>query len=424
MAKRVLIATVGSFGDLHPYLAIAIGLKHRGHAVTLASSEMYREKVEGEGIRFVAIPPDLADIEHDAEKRRRAMHALDGTRYVVQELFLPPLQEQYEILLEEGEAADVMLGSTFALGLPLAAAKLGKPYLTTALQPAAVLSEYDPPAAPMMPFLPKLPRSVVKWVFRGLRQANRFLLKEAYELARREGLPAEAVPALFRQESPHGNLILFSKYFMPVQLDFPRPLTMCGFPFYDKLDARNVKLDEDLEAFLDAGEAPVVFTLGTSAVLDPGLFYEEAAKAVKAMGKRAVFLVGRANYESYRTALGSDDIHVVAYAPHSLLMPRAAVNVHQGGIGTTAQALRAGRPMVVVPFSHDQPDNARRCVKLGVGTSVDRSRLRAETLREALRGAAVCEDRAQRVGMLIQAEDAVARACEKIEATQESALMV
>ncbi len=80
--------------------------------------------------------------------------------------------------------------------------------------------------------------------------------------------------------------------------------------------------------------------------------------------------------------------------------------------------------MVVVPFSHDQPDNAQRCVKLGVGTSVERSRMRAETLREALRGAAVCEDRAQRVGMLIQAEDAVARACEKIEATQESALTV
>ena len=93
MPKQVLIATVGSFGDLHPYLAIAIGLKERGHSVTLASSAMYREKVEGEGIRFVAIPPLMADIEHNPEIRRRAMSTFDGTRYVVQELFLPPIEE-------------------------------------------------------------------------------------------------------------------------------------------------------------------------------------------------------------------------------------------------------------------------------------------------------------------------------------------
>jgi len=424
MAKRVLIATVGSFGDLHPFIAIAIGLRHRGHQVTLASSEMYREKVEGEGIRFVAIPPDLADIEHNAEIRRRAMSTFDGTRYVVQELFLPPIEEQYRILLDEGERADVMIGSTFALGLPLAAAKLGKPHLTTALQPAAMLSVYDPPLVPQMPFLPSLPQSMVGWVLKGLEKANGFLLKQAYELARKEGLPREAVPGLFRQESPHGNLVLFSKYFMPVQADFPRPLTMCGFPFYDKLDARNKGLDGDLEGFLRDGGDPFVFTLGTSAVLDPGVFYDEAALAVRKMGRRAVFLVGRANFEKYRNAFGSNDIYVCEYAPHSKLMSRAAVNVHQGGIGTTAQALRAGKPMVVVPYSHDQPDNARRCVKLGVGTSVGRKHFRADALREALRGAAACEDRAQRVGMLIQAEDAVARACEKIEATQESALMV
>ena len=415
MPKHVLIATLGSFGDLHPYLAIALGLKARGHFVTLASSSIYREKVESEGLRFVAIPPHMTDMEHNPEVRRRAMATFDGTRYVVQEIFLPPIEEAYRILLDEARTADVLFGSLFALGLSLAAVKLNKPYLTSALQPAAVLSAYDPPLIPAMPFLPYLPRPVLEIVFQGLHKLNSKLLDKAYALAAKEGLPASAVPRLFGQSSPHGNLNLFSRHFMAEQPDFPQPATMCGFPFYDKLDAANAGLEPGLEAFLEAGEPPYVFTLGTSAVLDPGRFYEEAQVAVNRMGKRAVFLVGRLNYEQFR-ALGNDRIYIAQYAPHSQLMPRGAVTIHQGGIGTTAQALRSGRPMIVVPFSHDQPDNARRCVRLGVGLSIPRSRLNAGRLEEALRAAAACVERAQAMGTLIRSEDAVAVACEKIEA--------
>lgn len=132
-----------------------------------------------------------------------------------------------------------------------------------------------------------------------------------------------------------------------------------------------------------------------------------------------MFLVGRTNYDQYRS-LGNDRIYIAQYAPHSLLMPRGAVTVHQGGVGTTAQALRAGKPMIVVPYSHDQPDNARRCVNLGVGLSIARNRFNASGLEEALIAAASKVEAARKMGALIQSEDAVARACEKIEATQPS----
>lgn len=419
MPKQVLIAAVGSFGDLHPYLAIAIGLKQRGHAVTLASSAMYREKVESEGIRFIAIPPLMADFETDPEISRRVMSSFDGTRYVLQEIFLPAIEEAYRILLTEARSADVLLGSLGAFGLPLAAAKLGLPYLNTTLQPAAILSIYDPPLVQQMPFLHLLRPSVLKLIFSGMQYLNGFLLKKAYALAAKEGLLPSAVPSLFRQRSPHGNLILFSKHFMKEQADFPQPATICGFPFYDKLDATFPSLDPDLEAFLRSGEPPYVFTLGTSAVMDPGRFYTEAHKAVTHLKKRAVFLVGRTNYEQYRQ-LGNDSVFICRYAPHSQLMPRAAANIHQGGIGTTAQALRAGKPMIVVPYSHDQPDNARRCVQLGVGLTIARKRFNASLLEAALLAAPKCSELARSMGVLIQSEDAVAVACEKIEATQPS----
>lgn len=419
MPKQVLIAAVGSFGDLHPYLAIAIGLKQRGQAVTLASSAMYREKVESEGIRFISIPPLMADFETDPELSRRVMSTYDGTRYVLQEIFLPVIEEAYRILLAEARSADVLLGSLGAFGLPLAAAKLGLPYLNTTLQPAAILSIYDPPLVQQMPFLHLLPPSVLKLIFSGMQYLNGFLLKKAYALAAKEGLPPSAVPSLFRHRSPHGNLILFSKHFMKEQADFPQPATMCGFPFYDKLDATLPSLDPDLEAFLRSGEPPYVFTLGTSAVMDPGRFYTEAHKAVTHLKKRAVFLVGRTNYEQYRP-LGNDTVFICRYAPHSQLMSRAAAIIHQGGIGTTAQALRAGKPMIVVPYSHDQPDNARRCVQLGVGLTIARKRLNASLLEDALLAAPKCSELARSMGVLIQSEDAVAVACEKIEATQPS----
>jgi len=419
MPKQVLIATIGSFGDLHPYLAIAIGLKARGHSVTLASSAMYREKVQSEGIRFVGIPPDMAGLEHNPEVRRRSMATFDGTRYVVQEIFLPPIEEAYRILLEESRNADVLLGSTFAMGLPLAAAKLNLPYIHTVLQPAAMPSIYDPPLIPAAPFLPLLSPGVLKIVYKGLDKMSVILLKKVYDLARQENLPLSAVPKLFGHSSPHGNLILFSKHFMKQQPDCPQPGTLCGFPFYDKLDATFGNLDPGLESFLNAGDPPYIFTLGTSAVLDPGRFYTEAQIAVNRMGKRAVFLVGRTNFDQYRS-LGNDRIFVTAYAPHSQLMPRGAVTVHQGGIGTTAQALRAGKPMIVVPYSHDQPDNARRCVRLGVGLSIPRNRFSAKLLEEALLAAPKCRELAASMGTLIQSEDAVAVACEKIEAIQPS----
>ncbi|MDX2267779.1 MAG: glycosyltransferase [Bryobacter sp.] len=417
---RILIATVGSFGDLHPYLAIALEARDRGHEVTLATHAYYRAKVESEGLRFVAIPPNLEGFETDEAARRRAMHPLDGTRYVIQEIFLPPLAEAYQILLAEAAFADVVLGSTFALGAPLAALKLGKPWLTSYLQPAALFSIHDPPQVPAMPILPWLrrfgtkPVAIMKDV---ANRGNRYFLKPLYALAAREGIAESAIPDLFGGASPHGNLILFSHHFQAPQPDFPAPFVQCGFPFYDKLDGAQSGLSDALKTFLAEGPAPVLFTLGTSAVMDPGRFYENAVEACGALGLRAILLVSRLHIERL-AALNSAKVKVVDYAPHSLLMPRARATVHQGGIGTTAQALRSGKPMVVVPFSHDQPDNAMRVERLGVGLQLSKGKLNARNLRDTLArlGEGDFASRAAALGQAIRAENGALTAVLALEA--------
>src|SRR5262249_14925638 len=153
--------------------------------------------------------------------------------------------------------------------------------------------------------------------------------------------------------------------------DWPASSVQTGFPIHDRGEAGE-RMPLALEVFLRQGPAPIVFTLGSSAVYAAGDFYTQAAEAARSLGRRAGLPVGEdglspvAGVPPAAHAPAGTPIVSLAYAPHSELLPRAAAVVHQGGVGTTAQAMRAGRPMLVVPFSHDQPDNAERLRRKGV----------------------------------------------------------
>jgi rhamnosyltransferase subunit B len=137
-----------------------------------------------------------------------------------------------------------------------------------------------------------------------------------------------------------------------------------------------------LDQFLAAGDPPLVFTLGTTAVNDPGAFYEESAAAAARMRRRAVLLVGRGH--ALRFEGGSGDVLSVGYTPHELLFPRALAIVHQGGIGTLSEGLRSGKPMLIMPYAHDQADNAWRASRLGIAKIMPRRQYKATNLHRAI----------------------------------------
>src|SRR5262249_25609173 len=153
--------------------------------------------------------------------------------------------------------------------------------------------------------------------------------------------------------------------------DWPRQTVVTGFPFFDQGEA----LSPDLARFLEDGPPPLVFTLGSSAVLDAGRFYEHSAAAASELGVRAVLLVG--TDAGNRPAYCPAGVAAFEYAAYSELLPRAAAVVHQGGVGTTAEAMRAGKPMLVMPYAHDQPDNAARMARSGIARVVSRYRYTA-----------------------------------------------
>jgi UDP:flavonoid glycosyltransferase YjiC (YdhE family) len=216
--------------------------------------------------------------------------------------------------------------------------------------------------------------------------------------------------------SPTGTLAWFSSALGARQVDWPPKTEVTGFVFFASTSPAG--RDAALQAFLDAGEAPIVFTLGTSAITVAGEFYRASLDAVGQRGWRAVILTGADPRNRILHSDVPDSVFIADYAPYSELFSRAAAVVHSGGIGTIAQTLRAGVPSVVVPYAADQPDNAWRLARLGASRTIARhdysaSKVAAEL--EAVLGNPRYRASAEAISNQIRGEDGLARACEALE---------
>jgi len=364
---RILLASFGSLGDLHPYIAIGTELKRRGHTVTIATCAAHRTRVEAEGLAFHPVRPD-ADL-NDQKLLAYVMDARHGSERVVRYL-ADVVRESYEDTVGAAQHADLIVTHPVTFAAVVAAEKLGLPWISTVLAPLSFISAYDPPVpshAPWMHSLLALSPAIAKWLWNLARKQTLPWVGPVLELRREVGLPPGKHPLFEGSHSPAQVLALFSRCLGPAQPDWPPRTVATGFPFYD-----HGELSAELQEFLGAGPPPVIFTLGSSAVGAAGAFYVESLAAVTKLGCRAIFLTG-AHAQGLPAKLPAG-IMAVPYASHGAVFPHAAVIVHQGGIGTTAQAMRSGRPQLVVPFAHDQFDNGARVQRLGIAEVVPRSR--------------------------------------------------
>jgi UDP:flavonoid glycosyltransferase YjiC (YdhE family) len=213
---------------------------------------------------------------------------------------------------------------------------------------------------------------------RGARNLSMPWVSEWHRLREELGLGISSHHPLF--EGQHSGLLslgIFPRVLGEPQPDWPSSARVSGFPF---LRDPSRHLLPELVDFLEAGEPPVVFTLGTTAVNEPGHFYDVSADAVRELGLRAVLVTGPNGDSSRR----DDQVIAVPWAPHDLLFARSRAVVHQGGIGTLAEATAAGKPMIIVPYAHDQADNAWRARRIGVGEILPRRRYRTRHLAKLL----------------------------------------
>ncbi|QJR14993.1 glycosyltransferase [Usitatibacter palustris] len=415
---RVVLCAWGSYGDLFPYIGIALELKRRGHRPLLAHSEFYRTLVEGLGLEFHAVPPDI-------DPQDKAFIALALSTQGPKVLFsriAASVRESYAAIDAACGDADLVVTHPATPAAPLVAQKRGLPWVSTVLAPISFLSAYELPLFPPY-WLAHLYRRLGPGFAGAIVKAGKWTttrwVAPVQALRAELGLPPAPNPIFDGQFSPLRTLALFPRVLAEPQPDWPANVDRTGFVSYSGPDEMPTPLVE----FLDAGPPPVVFTLGTSAVGLPGTFFEESAKACELAGVRGVLLVGR--YDAERPTNLPSGVIAVDYAPHAELFPRAAAIVHQCGMGTLSQALRAGKPQLAVPFANDQPDNADRVNRLGVARvcypgRYGSSRVAAH-LRELL-------DRAQygtsakAIGLTVSREDGATAACNALEEVLRSSI--
>ena len=428
MAK-ILLATFGSLGDLHPLLALAIELRRRGHEISINTLEVYREKINLLGFKFFPLRPDV-DPEKDRELAREIMDAKGGTEKLLREILLPNVGLMYEDLMKAVKNADVLISGEVVFAAASVVEKTNVKWITTSLAPASFLSPHDPfvpPTAQWLKHFRFLGATFHSGIYSLVHRLVASWLEPYKEFRRKIGLSEDHDPVFKGKFSNLLHLAMFSKVLGKPQPDWHSPTLQTGFCFYDGQDDLG-KMPEDLNKFLDEGEPPIVFTLGSAAVMDARDFFEESAKAAKILNRRAVLLYGVFNeppeiMENGKWKMENEEsnqpqIAAFDYAPYSLVFPKAAVVVHQGGVGTTAQVLRAGVPHLIMPFSHDQPDNAARCERIGVGRTISRDKYTAETAAKQLRELLNDESyklNALEAGKIVKAEHGTTIACDAIE---------
>lgn len=410
MSAPIVIFTIGTQGDIRPCVALGQGLQSNGYTVRIATSLNFAEMVRQAGLEFY---PLTADFQSMLESNRtitdqglnlRAMARIFRDRYADW-----ATNWVYEGLAAS-EGAGLLIGvsnSTLlakalseALGIPFAIARL-QPLTPSRLLPPMVLSG----SRSKLPGLLSLAAHhlLFQMVWGVMRPAINDVVRPQLGLRKYSRLG----PYLFQSELHAAKVINgFSRHVLPRPVDWPSSSLVTGYWFLDEPQWRP---PEALHEFLAAGPKPVYVGFGSMVSSNATGFTEVVLDAVKKSGQRAVLATGWGGLD--REGIGQNDqVFFVRHAPHDWLFPRVCAAVHHGGAGTTAAAVRAGIPSVIVPFYGDQPFWARCLNRAGVApAALDRKGLSVDALARALTAAQqpAMKQKAFELGCAVQAEDGV-----------------
>jgi rhamnosyltransferase subunit B len=377
---RILIATLGSYGDVYPFVALATVLKKRGHDVVLLTNEFFRPLADRQGLTLAPIG-SRREYQNFAD-HPDLFHPTKGASVYFDTLILPSLRTAYDRLREQIRTGEtVIVASSAVFSSRLIQEALGIPTVTVHLAPAAFKSAHESPQfgrLPLPAWMPPFIKSFAWWA------ADRVvldpMLRPALNSLRKEiGLPPIRRVMTRWLHSPERVIGLFPDWYAAPQPDWPPRTVLTGFPLFD--DEGDEASAEEVEECLRAGEPPVVFMPG-SLMQRAESFFSESVGACERLQRRGILLTRYADHLPQRLPEG---IRHFDYVPFSRLLPRAAAVVHHGGIGCVSQALSAGVPQLIHPMAFDQHDNAARLRRLGVGDWLDPRRYRADAVADRLR---------------------------------------
>lgn len=412
---RIVIVTIGTRGDVQPYVALAQGLMHAGHAVAICTHPTFRDFVAAHGVEFAPLAGDIrALLASDAGRRLLAQHNPLAAIRQLQAIAAPLLCQVMADIIAATAGADLILGSTLGYLNAVTAAQVhAAPLVLAGLQP------FTPTAAFPSPLLapPRRPWPGVRLYNRLTHHASfRALQLVSAQLANRCRRTLTGRAPL-RYTDVFGDLIAqrrpviygVSEHLLPRPTDYGDQIKFTGFWFLER--APGWQPPRVLAEFLAAGEPPVYIGFGSMSDREPAQAAQIAIAALQRSGRRGILATG---WQGLHAGELPPDLLPIDDAPHDWLFPQMAAVVHHGGVGTAAAALRAGVPQIAIPFSADQPLWAEQVYRRGVGTRpIPRRRLDASRLAAAITASVrdpALRARARSVAAAVRQEDGVGNA--------------
>lgn len=421
MIKHILLPTIGSAGDVHPVIGLGRGLKKRGHRVTVITNPYFEARIRQEGLEF--LPLGTREAYQQGVADPQLWHPTKGFEFIARTFVLPQIRPLYHHLTQFSPEGTAVVAPGLAFGARLAQETQGLPLVTAHLQATMLRSLYQSPIMGPVTLLERLPPALKRLWFALLdRQViDPVLLPELNAFRRELGLPP--VRRVFDRwlHSPQKVLGLFPNWYAPPQPDWPPQTELTGFIHFETegesppRQSSGEALPANVIRFLETGEPPILFTPG-SAMQHGAQFFAAALEACRQLGRRGLFVSFHAEHIPANLP---ESVCYAPYVPFSQVLPQAAALVFHGGIGTTAQGLAAGIPLLVMPMSHDQPDNAVRLKRLGVGDYLMPNKFRGTAvthkLNHLLHSPAVIAN-CQKYAPLVNFEQALDQTCRLIEA--------
>jgi rhamnosyltransferase subunit B len=411
------------WGDVMPFVPIANELAARGHDVTFAVPEGFWPMLANEAFRLVPVGTQFSPRELDAhgdrlERASSAFSTARAARFWIGEFGVRPLSSIHAALMDATTDADVVLTHpTAAFAARMVAEQRDIPWVTGHLFPMLIpTGDHLPSGWPLEALARRPSRRHVRFAWKTMERVSARMMYDREINAERVALGLRPVHAnaMLGGLSPSLVLLLWSPVWAPPASDWPEHYAATGFTIWEGPTGQ--VLPAALSTYLDDGDPPVLVTLGTSAASNSGNLFDTIAAVLDRTGRRGVFLVGGDDKITPRQASRGD---FWGFAPVTQVLPHCSAVVHAGGHGTTAAALAAGVPSVVVPMLFDQQWHARRAQELGVGTYVRRGRALAARLEHALHSIADghgARAAASAISSQIEAENGPRQAADQIDA--------
>ena len=406
---RVYILTIGTRGDVQPYIALGLGLKSVGHEVTIATLKEFDDLITGYELQFAPLRGDFLKVAQAAETGSTSKKRWNPFQLIRQyiEMAKDTLADEWE----SAQHADVLIYNPAIFGGYDIAEKLGVPAF--AASPAPMYSPTKEFPSPFFPFSNLGPLN--KFSHQLFANLGPTIFRRPINEWRRDvlGLPPAKGDRLLHGK-PVPKLYAYSEAVVPRPADWDESSVVTGYWFLDA--PADWTPDPELVKFLLQGPPPVYVGVGSMFMNGGKQKTRMVIDALRLAGQRGILATG---WGGLSAVDASDDILVVNSVPHDWLFPQVTAVVHHGGAGTTGSSLRAGKPTVICPFVADQPFWGRRVAALGVGPPpISQFKLTAESLAYAIKRAVTdtsLPERAANLGKIIQSEDGVGRAVAYIE---------